>query len=171
MPLTTLDLRTGPIRLDRATTDDVAPIVALLADDAIAAGRGDSTAGADHQRYAAGFAAVDADPGQLLVVARADDGAVVGTMQLSFIPGLSRRGALRLQIEAVRVADSQRGSGLGTAMINWALDEGRRRGATLAQLTSDAARADAHRFYSRLGFADSHIGFKLALDPSDTSSA
>jgi hypothetical protein len=32
------------------------------------------------------------------------------------------------------------------------------------QLTSDNSRADAHRFYERLGFVASHVGFKLALD-------
>jgi GNAT superfamily N-acetyltransferase len=84
-------------------------------------------------------------------------------MQVSFLPGLARRGSLRAQIEAVRVAGSTRGSGLGAAMMTWAIDEARRRGCALVQLTSDKSRADAHRFYQRLGFVPSHEGMKLAL--------
>jgi GNAT superfamily N-acetyltransferase len=48
-------------------------------------------------------------------------------------------------------------------MVRWAVDEARRRGCALVQLTSDKARADAHRFYERLGFEASHVGFKLLL--------
>ncbi len=84
-------------------------------------------------------------------------------MQLTFIPGLARGGATRLQIEAVRVRPDLRSNGLGGAMITWAIDEGRRRGAKLVQLTSDGSRAAAHRFYERLGFEASHVGFKLLL--------
>jgi GNAT superfamily N-acetyltransferase len=84
-------------------------------------------------------------------------------MQLTFIPGLARRGALRAQIEAVRVADGLRGTGLGSAMLRWAIDEARRRGCALVQLTTDKSRGDAHRFYRRLGFVASHEGMKLTL--------
>ncbi|SDS14950.1 GNAT family N-acetyltransferase [Microlunatus soli] len=162
MPLQTLHLQDEAIELDRASAADLPAIVALLADDKIAAGRGDSADPADLDHYRAAFTMIDNDPSELLIVAR-KGAEIVGTLQLSFLPGLSRRGALRLQIEAVRVGRSQRGSGLGSAMINWSLDEGRRRGATMAQLTSDSARPDAHRFYSKLGFSDSHVGFKIDL--------
>ena len=91
------------------------------------------------------------------------DGAVVGTMQLSFLPGLSRRGALRAQIEAVRVAAGWRGRGLGSAMLGWAIDEARRRGCRLVQLTTDKSRGEAHRFYAELGFVALHDGLKLTL--------
>lgn len=91
------------------------------------------------------------------------DADVVGTLQLSFLPRLARRGALRGQIEAVRVHGSYRGRGLGAAMITWAIDEGRRRGCALMQLTTDKSRVDAHRFYLRLGFVASHEGLKLSL--------
>src|SRR5690606_7674443 len=90
-------------------------------------------------------------------------GRVVGTLQLSVIPGLSRHGTTRSIIEAVRVASSERGSGLGTTLIEWAVEESRRLGAHLVQLTSDSTRTDAHRFYERLGFVKSHVGFKLPL--------
>ncbi|KQY57284.1 GNAT family acetyltransferase [Nocardioides sp. Root140] len=160
--LALLDLPNGPVELARATAADLDALVALIADDAIARSRGDSADAGLGAAYADAFAAIDRDRAQLLVVGRAGE-QVVATMQLSFIPGLSRQGATRLQIEAVRVADSQRGSGLGSAMIRWALDEGRRRGAALAQLTSDSARPEAHTFYERLGFAATHVGFKQQL--------
>lgn len=142
----------------RAELHDVPAIVALLLDDPL----GTARESPDLQPYRDAFAVVDADPGQLLVVADAG-GAVVGTMQLSFIPGLSRRGALRAQIEAMRVREDHRNAGLGAGMIGWAVDEARRRGCSLVQLTSDKQRSDAHRFYGRLGFVASHEGFKLDL--------
>lgn len=91
------------------------------------------------------------------------DETIVGTLQLTLIPGLSRRGATRAQIEAVRVAGGERGSGLGTALLEWAIEESRRLGADLVQLTSDAGRVEAHRFYEQLGFTPTHLGFKLEL--------
>ncbi|NUS41233.1 MAG: GNAT family N-acetyltransferase [Terrabacter sp.] len=143
-----------------ATRDDVPAIVALLADDALGAGREDPT---DMQVYDTAYDRVVADPGQHLVVAERH-GAVVGTLQLSLVPGLSRRGATRTIIEGVRVARGERGSGLGTELVTWAVEESRRLGAVLVQLTSDASRTDARRFYERLGFVASHVGFKLPLD-------
>jgi GNAT superfamily N-acetyltransferase len=79
------------------------------------------------------------------------------------MPGLSFQGATRLQIEEVRIASSERGGGLGTILIEWAIEQARERGCNVVQLTSNAARIDAHRFYRRLGFAQSHAGFKLKL--------
>ena len=86
---------------------------------------------------------------------------VVGTLQLTFIPGLSRQGATRALIEAVRVRSDQRGSGLGGKLIEWAVETARSRGAAMVQLTTDASRVDAHRFYERLGFSATHVGMKL----------
>ena len=146
------------VLLREATAADVPAVVALLADDPLGAGR----ESADLAPYRAAFAAVDADPAHLLVVAE-DDGAVVGTLQLSFLPGLSRGGALRAQVEGVRVAAARRGTGLGAAMLRWVAGESRRRGAALVQLTTDTRRVDAHRFYERLGYVPSHVGMKLSL--------
>ena len=157
-------LSVGPARfaVRRAAAGDVPAIVGLLADDELGA---TSEAGADPELtpYRAAFAAIDADPGQLLVVVTAEDGRVAATMQLTFIPGLARRGALRAQIEAVRVGTGYRSRGLGEAMITWAIAEARRRGCRIVQLTSDKRRVNAHRFYQRLGFAATHEGFKLPL--------
>jgi GNAT superfamily N-acetyltransferase len=143
----------------RATEADVPAIVALLADDELGAKRESLN---DIEPYLAAFAAIDADPNQLLVVAELD-GKIVGTMQLTFIRGLSHRGAIRSQIEAVRIASDLRGQGHGTTLIAWAIEEARRRNCYLVQLTSNKSRIDAHRFYTRLGFTQSHAGFKLQL--------
>ncbi|WP_324613482.1 GNAT family N-acetyltransferase [Agromyces kandeliae] len=148
--------------LRRAGRHDVDALVALLAADALRAAEFGSTS-EERAGYVAAFEAIDADAAQLLVAVDGPDGDVVATMQLTFIPGLSRGGATRMQIEAVRVADSVRGRGLGSAMIAWAVDHARERGARLVQLTSDARRDDAHRFYERLGFTASHVGFKRYL--------
>lgn len=160
--LSTLALPSGEVALRRAKLADLPAIVGLLADDPLGNSRETATPEADLQPYRDAFGAIDADPAQLLVVATAAHD-VVGTMQLSFIPGLSRRGALRAQIEAVRVRDDYRSQGLGRAMFDWAIDEARRHGCALVQLTTDKARTDAHRFYERLGFVASHEGLKLEL--------
>ncbi len=157
-PLATLTLPAGPFTVHRARADDVPAIVGLLRDDDIGAGRETADAAA----YAAAFAALDADPRQLLLVVR-DDVGLAATMQVTFIPGLSRGGALRAQLEAVRVAPRLRGAGLGTAFLAWVLAECRRRGAVLVQLTTDERRTDARRFYGRAGFVASHVGMKLEL--------
>ena len=99
----------------------------------------------------------------MLVVAADGAGAVVATLQLTFIPGIARRGGTRAQIEAVRVRDDLRGRGIGGALIEWAVEQARQSGCAIVQLTSNKARADAHRFYGRLGFAATHEGFKLRL--------
>jgi len=152
----------APVVLRTATSADVPAVVELIAADQLGTTRDGVRDEADLAAYAAAFHSIDADPAHLLLVAE-QRGLIVGTFQLSFLPGLARRGALRAQIEAVRVADSQRGSGLGAAMMRWAIDEARRRNCALVQLTSDKARTDAHRFYARLGFVASHEGMKLAL--------
>ena len=148
--------------LRTAVADDVRPIVDLIAADQLGATRDGVRDAADLAAYEAAFRAIDADPAHILVVAESG-GDIVGTMQLSFLPGMARRGAFRAQIEAVRVAESMRGGGLGASMITWAIDEARRRGCALVQLTTDKSRADAHRFYGRLGFVASHEGMKLPL--------
>ncbi|MBT2413480.1 GNAT family N-acetyltransferase [Streptomyces sp. ISL-12] len=149
----------GDLEIRPTVEDDIAAIVAMLADDPLGAQR---ESPGDLRPYLAAFERLSTDPNQRLITAvRA--GRVVGTLQLTVIPGLSRRGATRSVIEAVRVHADDRGSGLGTQLIQWAIDESRRLGCALVQLTSDASRTDAHRFYERLGFSASHVGFKLQL--------
>jgi len=154
------DLPGGPFTLRPALAGDIAAIVGLLADDQLRAAE-ESTE--DLAPYLAAFTAIDTSPDHHLVVVVDPAGRVVATEQLSLLPGLARAGSTRLQIEAVRVSSGLRGNGLGSAMIEWAVEYGRAHGCRLVQLTSDASRVDAHRFYERLGFAPSHLGFKLHL--------
>ncbi|SNX62434.1 ribosomal protein S18 acetylase RimI-like enzyme [Streptomyces sp. TLI_55] len=149
----------GDLEIRAAGSDDVAPIVAMLADDPLGAQRETPD---DLTPYLTALERLSADPNQHLVVA-VREGRVVGTLQLTIIPGLSRRGSTRSIIEGVRVHADERGSGLGTQLIEWAIEESRRQNCQLVQLTSDATRTDAHRFYERLGFEASHVGFKLPL--------
>ena len=146
-------------RLQRAQRSDVPALVALLADDELGATR----EGADLQRYEAAYDAITREKAHYLAVVRDADERVVATMQLTVLPGLSRGGATRLQVEGLRVASDVRGHGLGTAMLAWAHDHGRARGATLAQVTTDASRQRARAFYARLGYEETHAGLRLRL--------
>ena len=154
-----LELDGQQFTIDRAREADVPGLIALLRQDVLGAGR----ESADIGIYLQAFQDIAADPRQYLASVRDPDGDLVATMQLTLIPGLAREGATRLQIEAVRVAASARGTGLGAALFEWAHAYGLRHGATVAQLTSDAAREDAHRFYDTLGYSPSHVGFKRLL--------
>ncbi|MFF7641711.1 GNAT family N-acetyltransferase [Streptomyces canus] len=149
----------GELDIRPATTDDVSAIVDMLADDPLGAKRESPD---DLAPYLAALERLSCDPNQHLVVATRKD-RVVGTLQLTVVPGLSRRGATRSIIEGVRIHADERGSGLGSRLIEWAIEESRRQNCQLVQLTSDNTRTDAHRFYERLGFTASHIGFKLTL--------
>lgn len=142
-----------------ATRDDVPAIVALLADDILGATRESPD---DLASYLTAFAAIDASPDQMLVVAERE-GRVVGTAQITFMAGLSHRGTVRAEIEAVRIHSGERGAGLGARLIRWCIAAAGRRGCGMVQLTSNASRSDAHRFYANLGFEQSHLGFKMNL--------
>lgn len=145
----------------KALGTDLLAIVRLLADDELGMNREDGIG--DIFSYRSAFLDIDADPNQFLCVVE-DDGQVVGTLQLTFIPGLSRGGAKRGQIEAVRVARDRRNEGIGRAMFDWAIEQCHVQSCALVQLTTDKARPDAHRFYESLGFEASHVGYKLQFD-------
>ncbi|MFJ3896080.1 GNAT family N-acetyltransferase [Streptomyces sp. NPDC090083] len=149
----------GDLEIRAAVTEDIPAIVAMLADDPLGSQRESPD---DLTPYLTALERLAADPNQHLVVAVRED-RVVGTLQLTIVPGLSRKGATRSIVEAVRIHADERGSGLGTQLIEWAIDESRRQDCQLVQLTSDVTRTDAHRFYERLGFTASHVGFKLPL--------
>jgi GNAT superfamily N-acetyltransferase len=164
----TLETRTGEVTLRRAAEDDLDELMGLLSDDPISASRGDVAAAGDREAYRRALAEITDDPSNQVVVAEDEHASIVGTMQLTRIPGMARRGATRLLIEAVRVGSALRSSGIGTAMMRWAVGPAAESlFADLAQLTSDAARGDAHRFYERLGFVGSHIGFKYRVHSTD----
>ena len=149
------------ITFRRAMRGDLAAIVGLLADDPLGRSR-EIVSDPPDRRYVDAFEAIDRDPNQLLAVAD-DDGTVAGCLQLTFLPGLSRAGMWRGQIESVRIADAWRGKGLGKLFLEWAIGQCRERGCGLVQATSDKSRTDAIRFYESLGFKASHEGLKLAI--------
>lgn len=144
-----------------ATRDDLPAIVRMLADDPLGAKR-ERAVDPLPQQYLDAFDALQTHIGNHLLVAELD-GKVVGCLQLTYIPGLSRLGQTRAQIESVRIDSSMRGRKLGELMIQDAVARARRHGCGLVQLTTDKARADAQRFYERLGFVATHIGMKLSL--------
>lgn len=154
-----MDLETLMIR--RATRADVPAIVRLLADDQL---------GQQRERYAdplpaaydTAFTAIDGDPRHELVVVE-DQGTLIGTLHLSFLPSLSFQGGTRAQIESVRVDQRYRGHGIGAWLLRWAIERARQQGCRLVQLTTNASRSDAQRFYERLGFVASHVGMKIDL--------
>lgn len=151
----------APVEIRRAGRNDLPAIIAMLADDPLGAQREDSS-DPPNPAYDVAFEAINRDPNQMLVVGdRAGD--VVACLQITFIPGLSRLGQWRGQIESVRVAAGGRGDGLGRQMLEWSIEECRRRNCGLVQLTSDKTRERAVRFYEELGFVASHEGLKLAL--------
>jgi len=145
--------------LRKARREDIERIVFLIADDRIGSRREQPD---NPEVYHAAFDLISADPNNLLLVWE-EGGAVVGCFQLTFIPGLSRGAAWRAQIESVRVAREKRAQGIGEKMMREAIEMAKARGCKLVQLTTDKSRKDAHRFYRKLGFTDSHEGMKLAL--------
>ena len=144
-----------------ATEADLPFLDALIAADEVAATRDALLPDNDAQQLEA-MRAISGDPNNELWIVELDS-APVATFQLSYLPGVSRKGAWRGQIESVRVAPELRGKGVGEAMMRWAIARCRERGCGLVQLTSDVRRPAAHRFYERLGFAATHAGFKLRL--------
>lgn len=149
-----------------AVDKDLVDLTRLLSDDPISAGREDVGSADNQPQYLDALRAITSAPDNALLVATDGRDKTVATMQLTRIPGLARRGAWRLQVEAVRVSSDQRSSGIGGAMMRWVTGTAAGQlGCTLVQLTSDTARVDAHRFYERLGFVPSHVGFKYAVTP------
>lgn len=146
----------------RATLEDVAAIVRLLADDALGAKREDASLPiAD--AYMRAFAAIDSDPNNELVVVTLGS-EVVGVLQLTFIPYLTYQGSWRALVEGVRIGSRYRSHGLGARLFAWAKARAIERGCRMLQLTSDKHRPDAIRFYESLGFVASHEGMKLHLE-------
>jgi GNAT superfamily N-acetyltransferase len=149
------------LAIRRAEAADVPAIVALHAADA-AGGHGDTTDAAALPDYLEAFARIAASPCDALYVA-VRDGVVVGTFQTTLTPMLTGRGRLAMTIESVQTRADQRGRGIGAEMMRHAIERAREAGCALVQLSSNAARGDAHRFYERLGFAKSHVAFKMKL--------
>ena len=153
----------GELKLRQAKAEDLAAMIGILTDDPLGKARerpGDPA-------YMAAFREIEADPNNELWVIEGPDqqgaAAVMGCLQLTFIPGISRIGAMRAQIEGVRIVDRLQGKGVGRWLFESMIERARERGAKMVQLTSDKTRPEAIRFYERLGFEASHEGLKLKL--------
>lgn len=148
------------IKHRRATRSDLHAMLTLIADDVLGKNR---DADPSDPVYKEAFEAIDADENQYLLLGELD-GEVIAMLQITFIPGLSRLGATRANIEAVRVKSAFRNQGIGQWLMRHAIEIARARRCALVQLTSDAQRTQAHAFYGRLGFVGSHVGFKYVFE-------
>jgi GNAT superfamily N-acetyltransferase len=149
------------IRFRLATRADLPSIVRMLADDDLGSQRERYEDPLPEVYYSA-FEQIEKDANHELIVAERN-GEVMGTLHLMFLPSISFQGGLRAQIESVRVDKRFQSQGIGSAMMGWSMQRARQRGAHVVQLTTHKTRADAHRFYERLGFKGSHLGMKMSL--------
>jgi GNAT superfamily N-acetyltransferase len=149
------------LTIREAREGDIASIVALFAADALG-GHGDTAAPDALADYVAAFRSIAASTNDTLYVAERG-GEIVGTFQTTMIISMNGRGSKKLTIEAVQTRSDMRGKGIGSAMMRFAIEQARTADVRLVQLTSNKARTDAHRFYERLGFVQSHAGFKMKL--------
>jgi GNAT superfamily N-acetyltransferase len=149
------------VSIRQANREDLAEIIALFASDTLG-GHGDTTAPDAFADYLAAFERIMSTPNETLYVAELD-GAVVGTFQTTMLTTLSGRGSSNLLIEAVQTREDMRGKGIGETMMRFAIDAAREQGLSKVQLSSNKERIDAHRFYERVGFEPSHLGFKIRL--------
>lgn len=147
------------ITIRDARARDLPAIIAMLADDELGKGREKLR---PPEIYSLAFGRMEGDVNTRVLVAE-QAGAIVGSYQINFIQGLSRGGARRALVEAVRTRRDLRSQGIGEVMMRHAVELAREAGCAILQLTSDKSRARAHAFYLRLGFAQSHEGFKLDL--------
>ncbi len=150
-----------PISIREARAEDLEVIIRLHEEDSLGS-HGDAWLPETKPAYEAAFAAIAASPDNTLYVAESE-GRVVGTFQLTLIPNLTGRGATRVKVESVKVSAALRSQGIGARMMAFAEEAARAGGARMMELTSNKRRADAHRFYERLGFSKSHEGFKKSL--------
>lgn len=144
-----------------AEWQDLESIVEMLADDVLGSTR-------EHfesplpESYLKAFEAIEADPNNKLIVATLEN-SIVGVMQVTFTPYLTHQGGWRATIEGVRTSSYIRGTGIGSKMIDYAIQIAKAHGCHLIQLTTDKQRVDALRFYEHLGFKASHEGLKMKL--------
>ncbi len=144
-----------------ARAEDLEAIIRLHEEDDLGA-HGDLWSPETKPAYEAAFAAIARSTENVLFVA-VEAGEIVGTFQLTFIPNLTGRGALRVKVESVKVKAARRSGGIGARMMAFAEDHARSNGARAMELTSNKTRKDAHRFYERIGFTKGHEGFKKKL--------
>ncbi len=114
------------------------------------------------ESYIKAFEEIKADKNNELIIAETG-GEIAGTLQITFTPSISFQGGKRAAVESVRVEEKYRGRGIGRELMKWAINRAREENCLMIQLTTNAERKDAHRFYENLGFKGSHLGMKLYL--------
>jgi GNAT superfamily N-acetyltransferase len=149
------------LKFREATREDLPEIVRMLADDFLGATR-ERDENPLPESYVKAFEEIEADKNNELIIAEID-GEIVGTLQITFTPSISFQGGKRATVESVRVDEKYRGRGIGKQLMFWAIERARRENCFAVQLTTNANRIDAHRFYENLGFKGSHLGMKLYL--------
>lgn len=149
------------IKFREARREDLPAIVRLLADDFLGATR-ERYENPLPESYVKAFEEIEADKNNELIIAETD-GEIVGTLQITFTPSISFQGGKRATVESVRVDEKYRGRGIGRQLMLWAIERARRENCFAVQLTTNADRKDAHRFYENLGFQGSHLGMKIYL--------
>ena len=149
------------LKFRQAAREDLPEIVRMLADDFLGQTR-ERCENPLPESYIKAFEEIAADKNNELVIAEID-GAIVGTLQITFTPSISFQGGKRATVESVRVDEKYRGRGIGKELMKWAINRAREENCFAVQLTTNADRADAHRFYENLGFNGSHLGMKLYL--------
>lgn len=95
------------------------------------------------------LAALVGSEASTLLIARADDGSILGAAALTvyLVPTCTRA-----IIEDVIVDGSARGQGIGEALVRRCLEIAREKGAPAVTLTSNPKREAANRLYQRMGF-------------------
>jgi len=149
------------LKFRQATREDLPEIVRMLADDFLGATR-ERYENPLPESYIKAFEEIEADKNNELIVAETS-GAIVGTLQITFTPSISFQGGKRATVESVRVDKKYRGQGIGKELMLWAIERVKEENCVAIQLTTNAERPDAHRFYENLGFKNSHLGMKLYL--------
>lgn len=149
------------LKFRQATIEDLPAIVRMLADDFLGATR-EKYETLLPESYVKSFAEIEADKNNELIVAEMN-GEIVGTLQITFTPSISFQGGKRATVESVRVDEKRRGQGIGKELMRWAIERAKRENCVFLQLTTNAERKDAHRFYENLGFEKKHLGMKLKL--------
>ncbi|OAB26604.1 GNAT family acetyltransferase [Paenibacillus macquariensis subsp. defensor] len=144
-----------------ATANDLIKIVQMLADDELGRMR-ERYETPLPESYLKAFESIDSDPNNELIIACLGE-EIVGVQQITFTPYITHQGSWRATIEGVRTASSERGKGIGSKLILWAIERAKERGCHIIQLTTDKKREDALRFYERLGFEATHEGLKMKL--------
>ena len=144
-----------------AITADLPAIIALHEADTLG-GHGDAWTPENRPAYEAAFEKLLSDLRETVWVAELD-GDVVGSMIATTLVELTGRGKPHVLFRSIQVSARFRSQGIGAAMMAFAESEAKRQGAVVAELTSNTKRKDAHRFYARLGYLQSHLGFKKKL--------